>query len=120
MATPVESRGICEQLLKNELPVVGTPYMKSFEILAMIRTGFKKEAAEEIRRFRGGMMRAGATTFSEAYGDGKTGSGLYDFYNRSFGLSLCHAWSSAPAFLLPMIFGSGSAFPAESLSNGSL
>ena len=30
--------------------------------------------------------------------------GLYDYYDRPFGLSLCHAWSSAPAFLLPMIF----------------
>ncbi len=50
------------------------------------------------------VLKAGATTFFEAYGEGKTGKGLYDFYDRPFALSLCHAWSSAPAFLLPMIF----------------
>ena len=35
--------------------------------------------------------------------EGKKGKSFYDFYNRPYGLSLCHAWSSAPAFLLPMI-----------------
>ena len=104
IATAEESRRIGEHLLQNELPAVGTPYMKSFEIMALIHAGFYKEAIAEIRRFWGGMMDAGATTFFEAYGEGKSGSGLYDFYDRPFGLSLCHAWSSAPAFLLPMIF----------------
>ncbi len=104
VATPEESRRIVESLLESELPPVGTPYMKSFEVLALIRTGFPEEAVKEIRSFWGGMMKAGATTFFEAFGEGKSGSGLYDFYDRPFGLSLCHAWSSAPAFLLPMIF----------------
>ena len=104
VATPEESRRIGEILLKSELPAVGTPYMKAFEIMALIRAGFRNEAAEEIRRFWGGMMNVGATTFFEAWGKGKNGDGLYDFYDRPFGLSLCHAWSSAPAFLLPMIF----------------
>ena len=74
------------------------------EILSLIRAGFRHEAAEEIRRFWGGMMKYGATTFFEAYGEGKSGKNLLDFYDRPFGLSLCHAWGSAPAFLLPMIF----------------
>ena len=104
VASPEESRRIGEHLCQDKLPAVGTPYMKSFEIMALIRSGFKKEAAEEIRRFWGGMVNEGATTFWEAYGKGKSGTGLYDFYNRPYGLSLCHAWSSAPAFLLPMIF----------------
>ena len=104
LATPEESRKIGEALLKNELPPVGTPYMKSFEILALLRAGFRNEALEVIRRVWGGMIKAGATTFFEAYGEGKLGDGLYDYYDRPFGLSLCHAWSSAPAFLLPMIF----------------
>ncbi|MBR4662666.1 MAG: hypothetical protein IKO93_02215 [Lentisphaeria bacterium] len=104
VATPEESRRIAGHLLKDELPPVGTPYMKSFEILALIRSGFRDEAIDEIRRFWGGMIKDGATTFFEACGGGKSGSGLYDFYDRPFGLSLCHAWSSAPLFLLPMIF----------------
>lgn len=115
VATPEESRRIGEILLKGDLPQVGTPYMKSFEILALIRTGFRKEAAEEIRRFWGGMMKVGATTFFEAYGEGKTGCGLYDFYKRPYGLSLCHAWSSAPAFLLPMCFRDTADGAAEEL-----
>ena len=104
IATPEEERRICEHLLKNDLPAVGTPYMKTFEILALIRSGARQEAVEEIRRFWGGMMKADATTFFEAYGEGCCGKGLYDFYDRPFGLSLCHAWGSAPAFLLPLIF----------------
>ncbi len=113
VATPEESRRIGQELLKNELPAVGTPYMKTFEILGLIRAGFTVEAIAEIRRFWGGMMKQGATTFFEAYGEGKDGIGLYDFYDRPFGLSLCHAWSSAPAFLLPMIFnGSADRFYA--------
>lgn len=104
VATVEESRIIGENLLKGDLPDVGTPYMKTFEILALIKSGFKKEAIEEIRKFWGGMMECGATTFFEAYGKGKTGTGIYDFYGRPFGLSLCHAWSSAPAFLLPLAF----------------
>lgn len=104
VADQAESRRICDHLLKKELPAVGTPYMKTFEILGLIRAGFRREAAEEIRRFWGGMMKYGATTFFEAYGEGKDGDTIYDFYGRPFGLSLCHAWGSAPAFLLPMIF----------------
>ena len=104
IATPEESIRMAEKLLTKELPAVGTPYMKAFEIMALDRAGFKQEALEEIRKYWGGMMNAGATTFFEAYGEGKSGKGLYDFYDRPFGLSLCHAWSSAPAFLLPMIF----------------
>lgn len=105
IATEAETRRIVEHLLKNELPAVGTPYMKTFEIMALCHAGFKEDAVREIRRFWGGMMDSGATTFFEAYGDGKDGNGLYDFYDRPFGLSLCHAWSSAPVFLLPLIFG---------------
>lgn len=104
VASETESRRIAEHLLKNEPPAVGTPYMKTFEIMALYHAGFKNEAIKEIRRFWGGMMNSGATTFYEAYGEGKKGKGLYDFYDRPFGLSLCHAWSSAPVFLLPMIF----------------
>ena len=103
IATETESRRIAEHLLKDELPAVGTPYMKAFEIMALDRAGFKEEAVQEIRRYWGGMMNVGATTFFEAYGEGKKGKSFYDFYNRPYGLSLCHAWSSAPAFLLPMI-----------------
>ena len=106
IATPEQARRIGENLLKKELPSVGTPYMKTFEIMALINSGFRHEAVEEILRYWGGMLKLGATTFFEAYGEGKTGQGIYDFYGRPFGLSLCHAWSSAPAFLLPMIFKS--------------
>ena len=104
IATPEEARRIGDNLLKKELPPVGTPYMKTFEIMALVNCGFRKEAADEIRRYWGGMLKLGAATFFEAYGEGKIGQGIYDFYGRPFGLSLCHAWSSAPAFLLPMIF----------------
>ena len=63
VATETESRRIGEHLLKNELPAVGTPYMKTFEIMALNHAGFKEDAVKEIRKFWGGMMNSGATTF---------------------------------------------------------
>lgn len=57
------------------------------------------------------MLKLGATTFFEACDESLKGNDIYAFYNRPYALSLCHAWSSGPAALLPiLLFG---AEPAE-------
>ncbi len=94
---------IAGELATRDLPATGTPYMAALECLALHRGGRSAEAIAEIRRIWGGMLKQGATTFFEAWREGETETEALAFYGRPFGRSLCHAWSSAPAALLPII-----------------
>lgn len=87
-------------LLNSDVKPVGTPYMRTFEALALSRCGRMGEMISLLREEWGGMVQTGATTFWEGYD--KTSSGLehYAFYGRPFGKSLCHAWSAGPVYLL--------------------
>ena len=49
------------------------------------------------------MLDAGATSFWEGFDANEKGDEMLRFYGRPYGKSLCHAWSSAPVFLLPML-----------------
>ncbi|MCP1415564.1 alpha-L-rhamnosidase C-terminal domain-containing protein [Paenarthrobacter sp. A20] len=91
--------GIRDALLAAER--VGTPFMTSFALRALAQTGHRAEAVERIRSLWGTMVDAGALTFWEEFG--ATGEDPYEMYGRPFGKSLCHAWSSGPAALLPEI-----------------
>ena len=77
--------------------------MAALECLALHRGGRSADAIAEIRRIWGGMLKREATTFFEAYREGETEAETLAFYGRPYGRSLCHAWSSAPVALLPMI-----------------
>ena len=96
---------IAEALLGDELPEAGTPYMISLEIWALHLLGHTDEALTKLRRIWGGMLKLGATTFFEGWRDDFDEVTSCIFYNRPFGMSLCHAWSSAPCALLPMLTG---------------
>ena len=54
-----------------------------------------------VRDYWGGMLSQRATTFWEAYDAKQKGKGMYSFYDRPYGKSLCHAWSAGPAAFLP-------------------
>ena len=108
-----EAKRIMQNLCLSDLPPVGTPYQAALEILAMIRTGLHENALASIRRIWGGMLRKGATTFFEAWDETAADNAIYSFYGRPCGLSLCHAWSSGPAALLPILF-----FGCEPLEDG--
>ena len=99
--------GDCFQVPGYErLPPVGTPYMRALELLAMHRAGHTVRALELLRQEWGAMLAAGGTTFFEARFDPGRGDENYAFYGRPYARSLCHAWSSGPAALLPiMLFG---------------
>lgn len=92
-----------EALLGEELINVGTPYFKHLECLAICRLQDRYIALERIRRYWGGMLSSGATTFYEAYEEGETSEEVANYYDRPFGRSLCHVWGSGPVTLLPEI-----------------
>ncbi|WP_125612363.1 alpha-L-rhamnosidase C-terminal domain-containing protein [Specibacter cremeus] len=97
--TPEGTPGIRSALLAVER--VGTPFMTSFALRGLARTGEQEAAIERIRTLWGGMLDAGAQTFWEEFAtvDGDQ----FEMYGRPFGKSLCHAWSSGPAAMLPEI-----------------
>nr|WP_246397278.1 alpha-L-rhamnosidase C-terminal domain-containing protein [Leifsonia aquatica] len=89
-------RGVRDLLLGTER--AGTPFMTGFLLRALIEVGEPEAAVHRIHDLWGGMLDAGARSFWEEFGD--DGS-PYAMYERPFGKSLCHAWSSGPAALLP-------------------
>ena len=87
-------------LLNGNIAPVHTPYMTALECRALSRCRKKAAMLEKIRDHWGGMLDNGATTFWEAYDPSASGAEHYAFYNRPFGKSLCHMWSTGPIFLL--------------------
>ena len=77
----------------------GTPFMTGFFLRALIELGDRDGAVRRIRSLWGGMLENDARTFWEEFADGDRSP--YAMYGRPFGKSLCHAWSSGPAALLP-------------------
>lgn len=101
--TPDGGIQLKKALLANDLAAVGTPYMKTFECLALARLGAKLEGLNAMRSYWGRMIENGATTFWEAYNEGETKENVPAFYDRPYGRSLCHAWSAGPCHALPEI-----------------
>lgn len=91
---------IANVLLNEEVPRVGTPYMMCFEGMALAECGLHERMVNALRKYWGGMLDEGATTFWEAYDPSQSGDEHYTFYARPFGKSLCHAWSAGPVYLL--------------------
>ncbi|TKG94391.1 hypothetical protein EYV94_14015 [Puteibacter caeruleilacunae] len=101
-----EAKGIKNMLEKDEIRPVGTPYMSGFEVMAVAQMGNIDYMLKHVSEYWGGMLNKGATTFWEAYNPHETYEQQYSFYERSYAKSLCHAWSSGPAALLPSeLFG---------------
>ena len=67
-------------------------------------TGDSSGLIDYITDYWGGMLKQpGTTTFWEGYNPTESGKAQYAFYGRPYAKSLCHAWSSGPAALLPAI-----------------
>ncbi len=96
---------IKEYVLKNdEVPAITTPYMRFFELSALCRIGETEYVLEEIKRYWGGMLDEGATSFWEAYDEREKGPEKYAMYGRRYGKSLCHAWGASPLYLIGRYF----------------
>ncbi|UAJ79746.1 hypothetical protein IT072_01220 [Leifsonia sp. ZF2019] len=91
-----DDRAVRDLLLAT--PRAGTPFMTGFLLRALVELGEPDAAVARIRRLWGGMLASGARSFWEEFGDDFE---PYAMYDRPFGKSLCHAWSSGPAALLP-------------------
>lgn len=87
------------ELGRGHVDRAGTPFMTSYAILALIETGRQELALAMIRELWGAMLEASATTFWEDFADDES----WAMYGRRYGRSLCHAWASGPAFLLPRL-----------------
>ena len=97
-----------QSLLMGELDQVGTPFMKHLECLALCRLDMRSAALEKVRKYWGGMLSTGATSFYEAFEDNENDDNanniaIAKFYDRPFARSLCHAWGSGPCALIPEI-----------------
>ena len=94
---------IAKSLADDKLPSVGTPYVSAYEVMALIKCGQKAEAQKVVEKIWGGMLNLGATTFWEGFNPAEKGEEHLAFYDRPYAKSLCHAWSSAPVFLLRIL-----------------
>ncbi|KAL2783025.1 Six-hairpin glycosidase-like protein [Aspergillus keveii] len=74
-----------------------TPYLWHYVCEALVLVGCYDECIELIKGYWGGMVKAGADTFWEAYdAEDPQASPYGDVRNNSF----CHAWSCTPAYFL--------------------
>ncbi len=74
-----------------------TPYLNHYVCEALFLAGCDAEAVDMMRAYWGGMIKAGADTFWEAYSPENPRVAPYnDFHVNSF----CHAWSCTPSYLL--------------------
>jgi len=74
-----------------------TPYLTHYVTEALFVAGHNSEALKMMRAYWGGMLKAGADTFWEAYAPDNPRVAPYnDFHVNSF----CHAWSCTPSYLL--------------------
>ena len=93
-----------KEIAADDLPPTGTPYMVAFEVMALVKGGEKAAALRKFESVWGAMLDFGADAYWEGWNAEDKGDEVYEFYGRPFAKSLCHAWSSGPAFLIPGTF----------------
>jgi len=71
---------------------IGTPYSVNFALFALSDLGHTARALAFVRRYWGGMIHNGATTFWEAYRMSVTGRKAS--MQLGYRTSLCHGWSA--------------------------
>jgi len=87
-----------------------TPFYNAYVISAMAATGHRAEALDWIRKYWGGMIREGATSFWEAYDThwptANPHVSLQADGTSGYYVSLAHGWSSGPtSWLMEEILG---------------
>lgn len=104
LATPTEARVIWQKVLSHPDKFRITPYYNFYVISAMASAGQYEPAVNWIRKYWGGMIRRGATSFWEAYNLGLPKFGWHRMLRADFGqgyfVSLAHGWSSGPTVWL--------------------
>jgi alpha-L-rhamnosidase len=110
VAMPQQAEGIWQHVLSQPLPIMITPYYNFYVISAMAESGHRREALDWIRKYWGGMVAEGATSFWEGYDPSWPKD---DFHanlqaddGKGYFVSLAHGWSSGPtAWLSEQVLG---------------
>lgn len=103
LSSPEQINGAIRILTDTLSEPLNSPSMLTYQIMALNRNGFQKQALEVLRSVWGAMLESGSTTFWEGYDEQETDNEIYRFYGRPYGKSMCHAWAAGPVFLLPEI-----------------
>jgi hypothetical protein len=93
----MQSAALLNALRHRDVVQSRTPYLTHYVTEALFVAGHNSEALKMMRAYWGGMLKAGADTFWEAYAPDNPRVAPYnDFHVNSF----CHAWSCTPSYLL--------------------
>ena len=113
-ATPEEQTAIWSRVLAHvgdaDSVDVVTPYYGFYVLTAMAELGHREEALEWMRRYWGGMIDEGATSFWEAYDPHWPKQDFHRYLEadnkKGYYVSLAHGWSSGPtAWLMQQVLG---------------
>lgn len=115
LATPAQYPTIWNKVLASvgqerpDAPII-SPYYNYYVVTALAESGHREQALNWIRKYWGGMLAEGATSFWEAYDlrwpknnfhESLQADGTSGFY-----VSLAHGWSSGPtAWLMEQVLG---------------
>jgi alpha-L-rhamnosidase len=104
IADEKETAAIWNRVLSRPSPFMITPYYNYYVIAAMAQAGHRREALDWIRKYWGGMIAEGATSFWEGYDPSWP---KQDFHvnlqaddDKGYFVSLAHGWSSGPTVWL--------------------
>lgn len=110
VADATQTSAIYDRVLSKPSGFVITPYYNFYVISAMAEAGHRTEALDWLRKYWGGMIDEGATSFWEAYDLGWPKENFHRSLQADNGqgyyVSLSHGWSSGPtAWLSEEILG---------------
>lgn len=91
---------INDVLLNEEVSKITTPYMRFYELSALLEFNMHSLVMDEMINYWGGMIDLGATSFWESFDPLNKGESKYAMYGRKYGKSLCHAWGATPLYLI--------------------
>ena len=103
LTTPEQSREIYDRILapgNSSWSRVATPYYNNYVIYAMSLAGHNMDTLDFIRRYWGGMLAEGATSWWEGYDPSWEKSDFHAHLQADNGtgyfVSLAHGWSAGP------------------------
>jgi alpha-L-rhamnosidase len=107
---PIWNRVLSSAANTKYTALVMTPYYNYYVISAMAETGHRTEALDWIRKYWGGMIAEGATSFWEAYYPSWPKRDFHASLQADDGtgyfVSLAHGWSAGPSvWLMEQILG---------------
>jgi alpha-L-rhamnosidase len=110
VADAQQTSAIWERVLSQPSQFMITPYYNYYVISAMAEEGHRREALDWIRKYWGGMIEEGATSFWEGYDPSWPKQDYHAHLQADDGegyfVSLAHGWSSgATAWLMEQILG---------------